>query len=360
MRFSAGRPRPDPPNCSAGVLAEKIFVKLLYNRAMKISVKELREKVVATLQKNFTENEATRIAEYLLWADMSGIKTQGVIKMTGTEPLQDIKPQHEIKVERDTKLSQLINAGAYPAPLVSQQATDVVIEKAKQHGFAIIGVHNTFSSNGAQSYYAQRIAEENLIGIVMARSPGAFAPFDSIDPLFGTNPISFSFPTNDEPLVFDTATSAMTFYGLVLAKAKGEKIPENIALDKDGNPTTDPEQAMSGAILPFDRGYKGSGFGMVVEIMAGPLANSAYADYKTYDKEWGSTFIAIDPELLVDTTKFKAEVSDLIEIIKNSRKKSGVGEIRLPGERAKQSYNEALKTGLVEVDDAILEQLGYK
>ena len=326
---------------------------------MKIAVSDLRQKVIATLRKGFTQDEAERIAEYILWADMSGIKTQGVIKMTGTEPLQDIKPKHEIKIERDTKLSQLINAGAYPAPLVSQQATDVVIQKAKEHGFAIVGVHNTFSSNGAQAYYAERIAKEDLIGIVMARSPGSTAPFESIDPLFGTNPIGFSFPTNNEPLVFDMATSAMTFYGLILAKARGETIPDNMAIDKDGNPTNDPDAAMSGALLPFDRSYKGSGIGMVVEIMAGPLAASAYCDCETFDKEWGSTFIAIDPALLVDSTQFKANCSDLITKVKSARKKAGVNELRIPGERARISFNEAEKSGFVDVDDAILKQLGY-
>ena len=272
---------------------------------MKIAISELKQKIHTTLTEKFGEDNAKRLTEYLLWAEMSGIKTQGILKMTGTEPLQDVAPVHDIKVERDTKLSQLINAGAYPAPLVSQQATDVVIQKAKEHGFAIVGVHNTFSSNGAQAYYAERIAKEDLIGIVMARSPGSTAPFDSIDPLFGTNPIGFSFPTNDDPLVFDMATSAMTFYGLVLAKAKGETIEENIAIDSEGNPTTDPKSAMNGAILPFDRGYKGSGMGMVVEIMSGPLASSAYCDCETFDKEWGSTFIAIDPNLLVDVEQFK-------------------------------------------------------
>lgn len=326
---------------------------------MKIAIEELRNKVIKTLESNFTNEEARRIAEYLLWAEMSGIKTQGLLKMTGTEPLQDIKPQHEVRIERDTKLSQLINAGAYPAPLVSQQATDVVIEKAKEHGFAIVSVHNTFSSNGAQAYYAERIAKADLIGIVMARSPGSTAPFDSIDPLFGTNPIGFSFPTLNDPLVFDMATSAMTFYGLILAKSKDEKVPENIAIDKEGNPTIDPAKAMSGAILPFDRGYKGSGMGMVVEMMAGPLASSAYCDYKTYDKEWGSTFIAIDPELLVDISKFKSDASQLISTVKNSRKKAGTDSIRIPGERAARGYKAALKSGFIEVEDVILKQLGY-
>jgi len=326
---------------------------------MKISITELRQKVEATLKQSFSDDHARRIADYLLWADMSGIVTQGIIKMTGSEPLHKIKPQHDITVERDTKLSQLINAGAYPAPLVSQQATDTVIQKAKEHGFAIVGVHNTFSSNGAQSYYAERIARENLIGIVMARSPGSVAPFDSLDPLFGTNPIGFAFPTSNDPLVFDMATSAMTWYGLVLAKARGENIPENMAIDHEGAITIDPGQAMSGALLPFDRGYKGSGMGMVVEIMAGPLAASAYCDCVTFDKEWGSTFIAIDPNLLVDVEKFKANCSDLMAKVKASRKKPGISAIRLPGERARAAYEHAAASGMVEVDDAILKDLGY-
>ncbi len=326
---------------------------------MKIAITELREKILSTLSSGFDEEKSSRIADYLVWAEMSGIKTQGIIKMTGTEPLQDIKPVQDITIERDTKLSQLINAGAYPAPLVSQQATDTVIQKAKEHGFAIVGVHNTFSSNGAQAYYAERIAKEDLIGIVMARSPGSTAPFDSIDPLFGTNPIGFSFPTNSDPLVFDMATSAMTFYGLILAKAKVEKIPDNMAIDSEGLPTNDPVAAMSGAILPFDRAYKGSGMGMVVEIMSGPLAASAYCDCETFDKEWGSTFIAIDPNLLVDIEQFKANTSDLISKVKSSRKKPGANEMRLPGERATASYKEAEASGFVDVDDEILEQLKY-
>lgn len=325
---------------------------------MKIAISQLRQKIVATLQQNFTEDQANRIADYLLWADMSGIKTQGVIKLTGTTPLQRVKPTGKIKIDRDTKLSQLIDAGAYPAPLVSQQATDVVIKKAKEHGFGIVAVHNTFSSNGAQAFYAERIAKEDLIGIVLARAPASFAPFDSIDPLFGTNPIGFAFPTKEDPLVFDMSTAAMTWYGLVLAKARGEKLPENMAIDKDGNLTTDPTQAMDGALLPFDRSYKGSGIGMVVEILGGPLASAAFCSYKDEDS-WGSLFIAIDPELLVDAEKFKADCSELIAKVKSSRKKTGADEIRMPGERARAAYRESEASGMVEVDDAILRDLGY-
>lgn len=327
---------------------------------MKITVKDLREKILNTLtEKGFSREDAETVAEYLLWAETSGIKTQGIIKMTGTEPLQDIQPAHEIKVERDTKLSQLINGGAHPAPLVSQKATDVAIQKAKEHGFGIVGVRNTFSSNGAQAFYADKIAQQDLIGIVCSRSPASTTGFDSIDPLFGTNPIGFGFPTEHEPIVFDMATSAMTFYGLVLAKARGEQIPDDMAIDKDGKPTNDPAAAMDGAILPFDRGYKGAGLGMVVEMLAGPLTNSAWIDNKTFKEEWGSLFIAIDPNLLVDTDVFKKNASDLVAKVKASRKKEGANEVRLPGERAAESRKEAESSGMVEVEEAIMRELGY-
>ena len=327
---------------------------------MKISIEELEDKVLATFAENgFSLEDSKRIWKYLLWAEMSGNSTQGIIKMTGTEPLQNIKPKYEIKIDRDKKLSQLIDGGANPAPMVSSHATDVAILKAKEHGFGIVGVRNTFSSNGAQAYYAEKIAEADLIGIVCSRSPASTTGFGSIDPLFGTNPIGFGFPTNDGPFVFDMATSAMTFYGLVLAKSRGESIPENMAIDSKGNPTVDPTLAMDGALLPFDRSYKGAGLGMIVEMLAGPLVNSAWIDNKTFAEEWGSLFIAIDPDLLVDVETFKINASNLIEKVRQSRKGLAVTEMRLPGDSARAKREKAMASGFVEVEESILKELGY-
>jgi LDH2 family malate/lactate/ureidoglycolate dehydrogenase len=152
------------------------------------------------------------------------------------------------------------------------------------------------------------------------------------------------------------ATSAMTFYGLILANAKGGKIPENMAIDSDGNPTIDPSLAMDGALLSFDRSYKGSGIAMVVEMMAGPLVGAAYGQL---EGEWGSLIIAIDPELLIDALQFKNNASDLVKKIKSSRKKAGVNEIRIPGENARKTYLASEQSGEVDIDEAILRQLGY-
>ncbi len=324
---------------------------------MKIKIQDLKERITKIfLNRGFSESDTSKIVEYLIWAEMYGNKTQGIIKMTGTEPLQNIRPQHEIRVEKDTKISQLINAGANPAPLVAQIATETVIQKAKENGFAIVGVRNTFSSNGAQGFYAEKIAEENLIGIVVSRSPGSTCGYNSIDPIFGTNPIGFSFPTNSEPFVFDMATSAITFYGLVLAKARGENIADNLAIDKNGNITTDPNEAMGGAILPFDKGYKSSNLGLMIELLSGPLINSAFCDFKTFDKEWGSTFIAIDPNILVDIQDFKNNSTEMLNVIRNSRTRNGE-IVRLPSDKAKESYREAEKTNEIEIEEKILKEI---
>jgi L-2-hydroxycarboxylate dehydrogenase (NAD+) len=327
---------------------------------MKIAITALRQQVLATFnEKGFNDADAQRIADVLLWADMSGIKPMGISKMIGSEPIQNEKATTPVEIVRDTKLSQLINAHHAPAPLVCQQAVDAVIEKAKAHSFGLVGVNNTFCSSAALGYYVDRIANKDLIGIAMTRSAGSVAPFDSIDPLFGTNPMAFAFPSNEEPVIFDMATSTMTWTALILAKNRGEQIPAGVAIDSYGKPTTDPAEAIKGAMFPFDHGYKGSGLGMIVEIMAGPLAASAYCDYKNYDKDYGNLFMAIDPELLVNVEDFKNQCSDMAKVIKSSRKQEGVAEIRLPGERARLAYKESKRRGIVDVDEMVLRELGY-
>ena len=193
----------------------------------------------------------------------------------------------------------------------------------------------------------------------MSRSPGSVAPFNSIDPLFGTNPIGFAFPTENAPLVFDMATSAMTWYGLVLAKSEGKEIAQNMAIDSNGLPTTDPATAMSGALLPFDRGYKSSGLGMMIEMLAGPLVGSSFCDNKTFDHDWGTLILAIDPELLVNINIFKKKNTELIEIVRNSRTQNNE-PVRIPGESSREAYARAFELGTVEIDEEIARELGIQ
>jgi len=323
---------------------------------MQIKISELREKIIMLL-KNMSAADAAIVADYLVWAEMSGISTQGIVKLSGNSSLQNIIPKHPIKIERETGVSAVLDGGINVGILVSDRAAEIAIEKARANGIAIVGVRNIFSSNGAQSYYVEKIARADLVGIMCSRSPGTVAPFGSIDPLFGTNPVGYAFPTTGDPIVFDAATSAMTFYGLVVAKARGEKIPAGIGTDKNGNPTINPGDVIDGgAVTPFGNSYKAAGFGMLVELLSGPLIGGAFLDYKTFDQEWGATIIAINPAILTDLDKFKKSCSEFVATIRNSRTRAG-GKIRMPHDQARRLYASAAATGMVEVDDVIYNSI---
>jgi LDH2 family malate/lactate/ureidoglycolate dehydrogenase len=324
---------------------------------MRVPIKDLRIKILNVLSKNMSEKDSQKVTDYIMWAEMSGNSTQGITKLTGESPIQEIKPDYPIKIEKETPVSALLDGGKGSAIVVADRALEIVAKKANETGIAIVGARNTFSSNGAQSYHVEKLAKKDLIGIIVSRSPGTVSAFNSIDPLLGTNPIGFAFPTNDEPIVFDAATSAMTFYGLVIARAHKQQLPEGVATDKNGNPTTDPNEAIDGgAVKPFGNSYKAAGLGMLVELLSGPLINGAYLDYKTYDKEWGTTFIAINPNILVDVDKFKAACSDFVSIIRNSRTKPNE-KIHMPHDRSRKNYNECMASSFVEVDDVIYKEV---
>ncbi len=323
---------------------------------MKIKVSELRKLIITILSKeNYSVEEAEKMADVYVFAEVTGKNTQGILKLMGTEPAQDIKPQYPPKIIKETPVSAVIDGGGASGPLAAQVAVDAMLEKAKKQGFALAGSNNTFSSTGALSYYAYKIAKNNLIGIVAAGSPRGVAYFGGIEPVFGTNPIAFGFPTSEQPVVFDMATSALTFYGLVRAKALGQEIPENIAIDSDGNPTTDPEKAMSGALLPFDRSYKGSGLGLMVELLTGPLTGASYV----FDdgEDWGTFFMAFSPDLLTDTDTFKEKASDLVSKVKAAKTQPGE-KVHIPGyDTLANSEKLIIEDGDIEMETSLIEKL---
>jgi LDH2 family malate/lactate/ureidoglycolate dehydrogenase len=325
-----------------------------YTDDMKIKSDELKSLIVKVLaSKHYTVEEAGKIAEVFLYAEVSGKNTQGILKLLGSEPAQGIKPKYPVKIIKETELSALIDGGGAAGPLPAQLASDKVIELAKKKGIAIVGMNNTFSSVGAIGFYARKMAQHDLIGIVMANSPKTVVPTGGIEAAFGTNPIAFGFPTNDYPITFDMASSAITWYGLVRAKALGHKIPDNVAMDNNGEITTDPEEAMKGGILPFDRSYKGSGLAMVVELLAGALTGSSFV---FDDGNWGTVFIAINPDTLIGASEFKNNSSELVKKVRAGKTKPGES-IHVPGYDNESQIETLLNSGELEIEDSILEQL---
>jgi L-2-hydroxycarboxylate dehydrogenase (NAD+) len=323
---------------------------------MRISIAELRDlttKAIAGF--GYDEEETAAIRETLLYAQLRG-NNQGVVKLIGKGIPRD-PAAGEIVIEKETPLSARINGNRNHAMVVVHKALEIVEAKAEKSGFGIVGTFNTNTSSGAIGYVASELARRGFIGFVFGRSPERVAMHGSYEPVFGTNPLAIGIPTGDDPIVLDMSTAATSYFGLVEAVTKGSDIPGDMAYDASGQPTTSPAEAIKGAIRSFDRGYKGSGLAMVGEILAGPLVGAAFCGLGNSKGNWGHLIFAIDPDLLGDRDEFLANVDQVIDRVKSTRRLPGVDEVLVPGERGTRTARECTENGEIDIEDNLLAEL---
>ncbi|NRB33809.1 MAG: Ldh family oxidoreductase [Rhodobacteraceae bacterium] len=177
------------------------------------------------------------------------------------------------------------NGFAYPA---LDLAIPALAEAAQKIGCATAAIHNSHHC-GALSVPMARVADQGLVGMMMANTPSAMAPWGAKQPFFGTNPIAFAAPRpGGDPLVIDLSLSRVARGKVMHAKKTGQTIPDGWALDADGQPTTNPDAALAGSMLPIGEA-KGAALALIVEIFASAMtgANSS--------PEVGSFFSADGP-----------------------------------------------------------------
>jgi L-2-hydroxycarboxylate dehydrogenase (NAD+) len=319
---------------------------------IRLSVAEAREHSERALQRiGYDAEEAQIIADHVIDAALCGYEYSGLAKILNIPEHRRFKrPRYPMKVLRETAASTLYDAGNNVGMLAMYHAARAAIEKAANRGIAIIGVTNSWMS-GRSAYYCEMIARADLVGIHTAASARSVAPFGGARPALGTNPIAFGMPSSRGPIVFDMGTSAFMGTDLAYRERLGKSLPEGVAVDAEGQPTSDPAGARLGALLPFG-GYKGFGLAFIVHAF-GVLAGSALDP----DKDDGYLFVVFKPDLLVGLDEFKLQVSELVDRIKATPRQPGVNEIRIPGERAFRSRDEALRDG-IEIDRAVFDALG--
>lgn len=325
---------------------------------MKVKLNHLKDLTrKAILKYGYNDQEAKIIEEVLLYAQLRG-NNQGIVKLIGPG-IPKAEDTGEIKIEKETKLSALINGHKNHAMIVVNKAVDIAIQKAKEHGIGIVGVNHINTSSGAIGYYAKRIARENLVGMVFAGSPPTVATEGSYEPIFGTNPLAIGIPSKKDPLVLDMATAAMAYFGVIEAKTAGKSLPEGIAYDKEGNLTQDPAKVLDGgALRTFDKGYKGAGLSMMVQILTGPLVGASFTGIGDVANNWsGHLVIAIDPEILGGLKAITTGVAQMIEKVKSTKKLPNVKEILIPSERGDKMTKEVLDAGEIEIEDNLYNEL---
>jgi L-2-hydroxycarboxylate dehydrogenase (NAD+) len=323
---------------------------------MKIELNEL-EAITTRAIKNYgyDDTETAAIRDMLLYAQLRG-NNQGVVKLIGKGIPKDPGAK-DITIEKETTLSAKINGNQNQAMLVIKKALEVVLEKARSSGIGMAGTFNTSTSSGAIGYVASEIARHGLVGLVFASGPPRVATAGSYQPIFGTNPLAIGIPAKSDPIILDMSTASMAFYGLIEAQTAGKSIPGDAAYDQAGKPTSDPAMAMKGALRSFDRGYKGAGLAMIVEILAGPLVGAACAGVGDPGKNWGHLVMAVDPDLFGDRDEFIRNVTTLIENIKATKRLSGIDEILVPGERGNRQAALIKENGIIDIEDNLLGEL---
>lgn len=185
--------------------------------------------------------------------------------------------------------------------LAFEEALPALIEKAKAHGLAALAINNCFHFSALWPE-VERLSAAGLAGLAMVPSHAWVAPAGGTRGSLGTNPIAFSWPrAGKDPFSFDFATSGFARGEIELYRRAGKPLPEGVAIDKGGKPTTDPEAAMEGAMLTFG-GYKGSALSIMVELMAGPLIDDltslesmAFASKAGGAPYHGEIILAFDP-----------------------------------------------------------------
>ena len=237
---------------------------------------------------------------------------------------------------------------------MSYKAMQIAIKKAKEIGIGCVGVHNS-NHFGVTGFYSDLALRENCIGIVIANTDPAIAPLGAKKALIGTNPLGLGVPS-ETYISVDMATSATARGKIIEAKRKGLEIPDDWALDKDGKPTTDPEEALNGSLLPFGR-FKGYALAVMIEILTGPLVGAEYGTKvtgtasPTQNCTKGDLYVVIDPSKFGDFNEFVENTEDFISQIR------ATGEnIAIPGDLEVKKIIEAETNG-IEIDTKLYEQL---
>jgi L-2-hydroxycarboxylate dehydrogenase (NAD+) len=321
-----------------------------------IAINEIVDLSMKVLHKYGVSNKDAKIViDHLLENELAGQPSHGFYKIPGiVKAIQETGVPNQIISEKETNNSVLINGGKQLGLVVVFRAMEFIIEKLGVAPLVMVGGYNYAGTTGTMGYFTRRIAESGYIGVMMANSDPCIPAWGGIQPIFGTNPISVSFPSMNDPFVVDFAASKWSWGDLAIAIKEDRKIPEGIVVDKSGNPSTDPNDARN-CMLPFGE-HKGYCLALVVELLAGPLVQ-AKAGTKPFSGSDGFIMIGINPDIFTSTNQFKMNTSKLIEEIKTSKRLPGVEELYYPGERSNRIRIENKKLTHITMVSQILDEI---
>ncbi len=330
-----------------------------------VSYEALRKFCIKVFQGyKFTEKEAQQITDVLLAADLSGIESHGVQRLIRyhkeiTSGLVKIDAKPEVVFE--TPLSAVIEGNDAMGQVLSVDAMNLAIEKAKKSGFGMVTVRNS-NHYGIAGYYTKLAAEQGLIGMCMTNTEAIMVPTFGRQAMLGTNPIAFAMPAEPTIYSFDAATTVVPRGKLEVYVKRGNGLPVGWALDENGHDSDDADRVLKniiaktgGGILPLGgsgemtSGYKGYGFAMLCEIATAILSGGTTSNYiyKTPGRaNIAHCFIALDHGMFGDKKEIEAAFSKYLQEIRDSAKAEGQDRIFIHGEKEAEAKARVLSEGV--------------
>jgi LDH2 family malate/lactate/ureidoglycolate dehydrogenase len=303
------------------------------------------------------EADARLVAETLVEADLRGVSSHGVQRMTTyADSLRrgSMVAQPEITVVKDSGWALVVDGGGGMGQLAAQRAVDLALERASESGHGAVSVRNS-THCGAMAYWAMQAVPQRAIGIAVTNAGINMMPTGGRVKLVGNNPVAYAIPTGSVvPLVLDMATSVVAGGKLDMARIKGEPIPLGWALDKEGKPTTDPVAARAGALLPLG-GPKGYGLAVVLDVFCGVLSGGRFGK-GLGDKGSSHFFEVLSIESFTPFDEFLERMGELIDQLHDCPPADGSSGVVLPGEIEHRLRERNLRDGLP-LEATLVEEL---
>ena len=309
--------------------------------------------------------EAATVSRHCVSANLTGHDSHGIIQVPTYIDRVDrghIVPGAPFEIDQESATTTVINGNWGFGYVVNERAMNITIEKAKTANVAAATVYHQ-SHVGRAASYPLMAAEQGMIAMMTAdsgRGPKAVAPFGGRVPRLGTNPIAIAMPSNLEgPFFIDMATSAAAAGKVKLAQARGQSIPDDWVVDKNGRQTTDPAALSDGgAIQPLGgaQGFKGTGLAAMVEIFSGLLTGLGFGVEPTGKHNDGVFMAVFNVEAFRPLDTFKQEVTEFAEYLKATPTAEGFDSVLYPGEIEHQRMQKRLVDG-IDVEDATWNKL---
>ena len=314
--------------------------------------------MTAVFEKMGVPTEDARLcADVLLESDRRGIESHGCnrFKPIYIDRIKSgiLNPVTKIDILKETPTTAVLDANDGMGMVASKKAMDMCIEKAHKYGMGMVAVRNS-SHYGIAGYWTGLAAKENMIGISGTNARPSVAPTFGVENMLGTNPLTFSMPT-DEPFPFtlDCATSVIQNGKIEYYARINHDTPKGLVISREGEELTDSAEILKkirsqqAALAPLGgfgettRGYKGYGYSTVVEILSAALQSGLFLkaldgkdeEGKIRPYHLGHFFIAIDTEAFMGAEAFKKTCGDILRDLRGSEKAPGQERIYTAGEK---------------------------